>query len=230
MLEYVTKQLIAFLLSLFFSSDISPILPTPIPKPSYYFYQINKQDNLVVIPNFDNPKDSVDLIKENKCKYAINGGLYQENKKPLGLFIHDNKVINKKINSNIFNGYLYLDQNNTLNIGQNTIENPKYIVQTGPYFNLNSPQIDYNDKTARRHVIAKDSTNNFYIFSIFTSESTVSGPTLNQIPDFFQKPEIQKISDFKEILTLDGGSASVFYSPTDSLHESTFIGSLLCWK
>lgn len=230
LLEYVTKQLIAFLLSLFFSNNIAPVIPTPNPKPYYYFYKIDKQDNFVVIPNFDNPKDSLDLIKEYNCKYAINGGLYQENKKPLGLFIHDNKVLNKKINSNIFNGYLYLDQNDNLNIGQNTIENPKYIVQTGPYFNLNNPQINYNDKTARRHVIAKDSSDNFYIFSIFTPDSFISGPTLNQIPEFFKKDEIKKIADFTEILTLDGGSASTFYSPLNSLHESTFIGSLLCWR
>jgi len=225
----VTKQLIAFLLSLFFSNNVATIIPTPSPKPFFYYYQINQQDNLVVIPNFDNPKDSLDLISENDCKYAINGGLYQENKKPLGLFVHNNKLINKNIKSNIFNGYLYTS-NNILDIGKTTIDNSQFIIQTGPYFNLNSSQIDYNDKTARRHVIARDSQNNFYIFSIFSPDSFVSGPTLNQIPEFFQKPEIKKIANFTDVLTLDGGSASVFYSPTSSLHESTFIGSLLCWK
>ncbi len=104
-------------------------------------------------------------------------------------------------------------------------------MQTGPFFDLSSPnQIDYNQKTARRHVIAKDSQNNFFIFSIFTPDSFISGPTLNQIPEFFLKPEIQQIANFTQILTLDGGSASVFYSPNNSLHETTFIGSLLCWK
>lgn len=226
----MTKQLIAFILSLFFPANIVIPIPTSTPKPYYYFYQINKQDNFIVIPNFENPQDSADIIKNNNCKYAINGGLYQENKKPLGLYFHNNKIINNKINSNIFNGYLYLNQNNVLDISQNVSDNLKFIMQTGPYFDLNSTQIDYNDKTARRHVIAKDSSNNLFIFSIFTPESFISGPTLNQIPQFFQKDEIKKIANFTQVLTLDGGSASVFYSPIHSLHESTFIGSLLCWK
>ncbi|PJC80315.1 hypothetical protein CO009_02285 [Candidatus Shapirobacteria bacterium CG_4_8_14_3_um_filter_35_11] len=219
----------AFLLSLFFPSIPTPAITTPSPKPYYYYYQVNKLNKFIVVPNFNNPKDSVDLIKENNCKYAINGGLYQENNKPLGLFINDHKTINKKINSNIFNGYLFLN-NNILNIGQTINNISQFIMQTGPFFDLKSTSINYNNKTARRHVIAKDSANNLYIFSIFTPDSFISGPTLNQIPKFFQKPEIKKIADFTQILTLDGGSASVFYSPTDSLHESTFIGSLLCWR
>lgn len=206
------------------------ITPVPTPKPFYYFYKIDKQNQLTIIPNFDNPKDSTDLIKENGCKYAINGGLYQENKKPLGLFYYNDKLINKKITSNIFNGFLTIDQNNILNIGQTTQVNNQFIMQSGPYFSLHGDQINYNDKTARRHVIAMDSLTNFYIFSIFTPDSFISGPTLNQIPELFESPEMQKIADFTEVLTLDGGSASTFYSPTHSLHESTFIGSLLCWQ
>ena len=169
------------------------------------------------------------MIKENKCKYAINGGLYQENNKPLGLFFYNNKLINNKINSNIFNGYLFVTDN-FLDIGKTTINNSQFIMQSGPYFKLNTTQINYNEKTSRRHVIAKDSQNILYMFSIFTPESFLSGPTLDEIPKFFQKPEIKQIADFTEVLTLDGGSASTFYSPTHSLHESTYIGSLLCWK
>jgi len=205
-------------------------MPIPTPKPYYYYHQISNQDKFTVIPNFENPKDSADLIKENGCKYAINGGLYQENNKPLGLFFYNDKLINNKVNSNIFNGFLTINQNNNLNIGQTTQVNDQFIMQSGPYFKLNTTQINYNEKTSRRHVIAKDSQNILYMFSIFTPESFISGPSLDEIPIFFQKPEIQKIADFKEVLTLDGGSASVFYSPTASVHESTYIGSLLCWK
>jgi hypothetical protein len=228
LLKYIIEQLISFILSLFFSQPQTP--PALTPQPYYYFYQINKNDNFSVITNFDNPKDSTDLIKENNCKYAINGGLYQENNKPLGLFFKDNKLINKKINSNIFNGFLTQDQNNILDISKTNPSNSKFTMQTGPFFNLNSTQIKYNEKTSRRHVLAKDSLNNLYIFSIFSPDSLLSGPSLNEIPQFFQKPEIKKIADFKDILTLDGGSASVFYSPNASVHENTFIGSLLCWK
>lgn len=156
--------------------------------------------------------------------------MYQENNKPLGSFLYNGQQSGKQIASNIFNGFLIQDTNKNLNIGKTFQENNLFVMQTGPYFNLSSPQINYNDKTARRHVIAKDSLNNFYIFSIFTQNSFISGPTLNQIPDFFQKDEIKKIADFTDILTLDGGSASVFYSPQASIHESTFIGSLLCWR
>lgn len=120
--------------------------------------------------------------------------------------------------------------NNILNIAKTNPENSNIIIQTGPFFNLNSTQIKYNEKTARRHVIAKDSQNNLYIFSIFSTDSMLGGPTLNDIPQFFQKPEIKKIADFTEVLTLDGGSASVFFTPSQAIHENTFIGSLLCWK
>ncbi len=117
-----------------------------------------------------------------------------------------------------------------MDIGKTTLPDSQFIMQSGPYFDLNMTSLNYNDKTARRHVIAKDSNNNFYIFSIFSPDSFISGPTLEEIPNFFNNQEIKKIANFTEILTLDGGSASVFYSPDHSLHETTFIGSLLCWK
>lgn len=229
MLKWYTKHLIILILSLFFPQTESKPTSTPLPSPYYYYHQINPQDRFLVIPNFQNPQDSNDIIKNNSCKYAINGGLYQENNRPLGLFIHDNKIINKKISSHIFNGFLFLNDN-VLNIGQTNSLNSSFAMQTGPYFDLSLPSPNYNEKTARRHVIAKDQVNNLYIFSIFTPQSTISGPTLEQIPEFFQKPEIQKIANFTEVLTLDGGSASVFFSPTDSIHETSFIGSLLCWR
>jgi len=153
-----------------------------------------------------------------------------ENNQPLGQFYLNGTTLNHKSQSATFNGFLSQNIQGVLDIGKSSIENSKFIMQSGPFFNLNSIPIDYNEKTARRHVIAKDSANNFYIFSIFTPESFSSGPSLSEIPQFFQKPEIKKIANFTDVLTLDGGSASVFFSPNDSIHESTFIGSLLCWK
>jgi len=168
------------------------------------------------------------LILQNQCQYAINGGLYLENNLPLGLFYHQNQTLNNKTESRVFNGYLVL--NSKLDIGDTTTDNSQFIMQTGPFFDLKSPAINFNEKTARRHLIAKDSSNNLYIFAIFTPNSFISGPTLNEIPLIFNSQKLQSIANFTQVLTLDGGSASVFHSPTDNLHESTFIGSLLCWK
>lgn len=203
----------------------------------YRYRQIQDNELIKLIPNFDKQQSSDQIIKNNNCSFGINGGFYLPENKPLGLFEINETKLGKYSPSHTFNGFLRQSIDNHLAIiDYNTLQSlsssSQFILQSGPLYNLNqTPKINFADpKAARRHIIAQDSKRNTYIFSIFGTESSYDGPTLNQIYDFFDHPEIKKIADFTIALNLDGGSASAFYNQNQQVHvrEIKPIGSFLC--
>lgn len=201
----------------------------------YYFYQIPKNSQLKLIPNFSSLNSASQIIKSNSCDFAINGGLYTTESKPVGLFYLNNQSLGQQINHQTFDGFLIQDKNNNLNIfSQDNFDNDlsqyNFAIQSGPFFNLKSPDSNsfVNQEYDRRHLIAKDKQNNFYFFSVSLKENAFSGPRLQDLSAFFNSPEIQKIAEFTSVLNLDGGSASAFYDGHYLVQELTPIGSLLC--
>lgn len=200
----------------------------------YYYYQIPKNSQLKLIPNFSSLNSSSQIIKNNSCDFAINGGLYTTESKPVGLFYLDNQSLGQQINHQTFDGFLTQDKNNNLNISSqdnfnNDLSQYNFALQSGPFYDLQSSAVDFiNQEYDRRHLIAKDIDNNFYFFSISLKENAFSGPRLQDIYGFFQNSEIQKIAKFTFALNLDGGTASAFYNGHYLVQELTPVGSLLC--
>jgi uncharacterized protein YigE (DUF2233 family) len=234
----------------------SPLTPTPSLKPNptetpvskislksgtfrYNYRQINKNEILTLIPNFDKQLDSDQIIKNNNCLFGINGGFYLPENKPLGLFEINSTKLGKYSSSLTFNGFLRQSSDNHLTILDydtllNLSSSSNFVLQSGPLYKLNqSPKTNFADtKAARRHLIAEDSEGNMFIFSIFGTESNYDGPTLNEIYEFFENPQIKKITNFTVALNLDGGSASAFYDQNQNIHvrEIKPLGSFLCGR
>jgi hypothetical protein len=203
----------------------------------YHYRQIKNTEIITLIPNFQEQQSSDQIIEKNKCLFGINGGFYLPENKPLGLFEIGETVLGKYSSSRTFNGFLRQSLDYYLSIvDYGTLLNfsspSRFILQSGPLYHLSqSPKINFSDpKPARRHLIAQDSNKNFFIFSVFGTESSYDGPTLNEIYEFFEHPDIKKIADFTIALNLDGGSASAFYDQSQNIHvrEIKPIGSFLC--
>lgn len=203
----------------------------------YYYRQISANEIVALIPNFEKQQSSDQIIEKNNCLFGINGGFYLPENKPLGLFEINGIKLGKYSSSRTFNGFLRQSTDNHLTIlDYNTLLNisslSNFVLQSGPLYNLNqSPKINFTDpKSARRHLIVQDSEFNTFLFSIFGTESSYDGPTLNEIYEFFEHPQIKKIADFTTALNLDGGSASAFYDQSQDVHirEIKPIGSFLC--
>ena len=202
----------------------------------YCYHQVKDNELVTLIPNFEQQLSSDQIIKNNNCLFGINGGFYLPESKPLGLFEINETKLGKYSPSHTFNGFLRQSiDNHMVIVDYDTLlsfsSTSKFILQSGPLYNLQSPKVNFADtKAARRHLIAQDSKSNIYMFSIFGTESNYDGPTLNEIYEFFENPEIKKITDFTIALNLDGGSASAFYNQDQNIHvrEIKPIGSFLC--
>ena len=227
-----------------FSSSISPV-PTIVDTSHqlslnnqnyrYYYYLIPKNSQLKLISNFSSSLPASEII-QNNCDFAINGGLYTQESKPVGLFYLNNQSLGQQITHQTFNGFLTQDKNNNLNIfSQNNFNNDlsqyNFALQSGPFydFSIFYSSVDFvNHEYSRRHLIVKDNQNNFYFFSISFVDQAFDGPRLEDIPAFFSQSEIQKIAKFTSALNLDGGSASAFYDGSYLVEELTPVGSILC--
>jgi len=204
----------------------------------YRYSYAKVQDNVVLLPNFDNRLTSAEIINKYNCDYGVNGGFYTQANMPLGLFYTDGAFLGQNIVSNTFNAYFAKNINDKKlrilsSVDDENIENSfEFIFQTGPLFDITSDfSISFADRQyARRSILARDIDNNFYFFSIFDKESRFSGPRLEDIPIIFKSEDLQTIANFVEVLNLDGGSASAFYdkSTNTKIGEITPIGSFLC--
>jgi hypothetical protein len=227
-----------------FSSSLTPI-PTIIDTSHqlslnnqnyrYYYYLIPQNSTLNLIPNFSSPRSASQIIK-NHCDFAINGGLYTQESKPVGLFYLNNQSLGQQITHQTFNGFLTQNKNNILDVSSQDVFNNdltqyNFALQSGPFYNFTTTysSTDFvNHEFSRRHLIAKDSQNNFYFFSISLTDNAFDGPRLEDIPAFFNHFEIQKIAKFIQALNLDGGAASTFYDGNYLVEEITPVGSILC--
>ncbi len=240
-----------FLVSLLIHPSSSTNLPFPTSTPTptlidtshqiyfknqnyrYYYYQIPSTAKIELIPNFSPSHSAAEIIKE-RCDFAINGGLYTKEAKPVGLFYLNGQYLAPLITHSTFNGLLLQNKNGKLNLlSQNDFDQNfdqlNFVFQSGPYFDFSAPaKTHINQEYDRRHLVLKDDQNHFYFFSISFSDQAFSGPKLDDIPEFFSLSDIKKIANFTNALNLDGGSASAFYNGHYLLQELTPIGSLLC--
>lgn len=237
------------------SPSNSPTIPTPTtsagdtPSPTpprdlpyldrnfqYYYTKIKPNQTLNLIPNFELHQTSSAIINDNHCLFGINGGFYHPNDTPLGLFFTNGQQLGQFTSSSTFSGFLVKDLQNNIAIQNIDPQNPdlindyQFILQSGPLFDpVNNPQPGFSDQDyARRHLIARDSNNNLYLFSIFEKGNAFSGPRLQDIIPIFQSNQIKNIAEFTKILNLDGGFASAFFNQNVKVEELSFVGSFLC--
>lgn len=204
-----------------------------------HLFLIPEQSQITLIPNFTQKENGQSLAISNHCNLAINGGFYQNDDKPLGLFLSDGKIYGQKISGNLVSGFFYQDKFNHREIAFTepaVRPGTDFILQAGPLFPLprQKPIAIVDDKFARRMAVGKDGNGSFYFLVIYDRDNLFSGPKLADLPLLFSRSEVQNIANLTLVLNLDGGSASFFYASngraTFTLSELVPIGSLLCVK
>ncbi|KKQ87367.1 MAG: hypothetical protein UT10_C0007G0025 [Candidatus Woesebacteria bacterium GW2011_GWB1_38_8b] len=184
---------------------------------------INLNSNLI-------KKLSSDEIYENKkCKYLISAGFYNKNDEHIGLFVEQGKLISDYIKDDFFNGFFYLKENKAY-ISLNNPKNPTIALQSGPVLMLNNRYLInnfVNEEFARRILVGLSNSGSVIFITIF-AENKINGPKLSEIQGLFEKLEEKTQINIVDLINLDGGSHSAFFSDTNKIRELSTIGGYFC--
>ncbi len=199
---------------------------------TYYFSHliIDQFEKLKLLPNFKDQLASIDLIDKHNCSVLVNAGFYSEDYKPLGWLVSEKTEISKPITSQLFNGFLSVN-NNRLSISSYLKDDSKLGFQSGPILVQNSQPLSLkirNDQL-RRRIIAAQTKDGSLLFMVITSpDSLFLGPLLADTPKIVIAIASQLKTPIIHALNLDGGSASVFYNQKVHIKEFSPVGSFFC--
>lgn len=181
--------------------------------------------------NLDQKLTSSALFAKYDCVSATSGGFYDEQDKPIGLFITENQIVRSAIGHDLFIGYISSNDGTSIRISR---EPPRdevlWALQSGPIVwdegvtNINMK----SDENARRIIAAVDEVGKGYLLSITVQDSEYSGPPMIQIPQLLEKIQAKENLEFRMALNLDGGFHSFFKSSTVNQSSLATPGSILC--
>lgn len=180
--------------------------------------------NIKLIKNWQTPRKFKDLVLENNCTFAVNGGFYDKQNKPIGLVIANKAMLNPGQKNYLFNGYL-----SDLGISYESPMMANWALQTGPMLWNNKQPIKVqtsNDKSARRGVAIQSTDSKLYFIIFYNPQAETLGPYLNDLPQILKLLNISIVS----AINLDGGQASAFYDGKIFLDEVDPVGTVLCAK
>ncbi|KKR02775.1 MAG: hypothetical protein UU25_C0005G0009 [Microgenomates group bacterium GW2011_GWB1_40_9] len=216
------------------STIFSTPLPTTLVKTStvtrkditygFEYFEVTDISKLTLIENFTQKKSSELLMKENNCQYAINGGFYDIDNKPLGLFINS-QLKTKSINSALVNGYVSITNKPIIDF--NHSDKSKVALQTGPMLMMDRNKLKLaiaNDEYARRMIAGISSNGTLVFMTLFIQETKVQGPKLADLPDILKLTNLDIVS----AINLDGGNASMFKNTNIYIPEVSSIGAIFC--
>jgi len=195
---------------------------------AYEYFEVKDLSKLTLIANFTAKKSSDEILQKNNCTSAINGGYYDTNNKPLGLFINQT-LKTPAIDSALVNGYIAVTTNPT--VAFDLPDNPKIAVQTGPMLLSEGKKLKLaikNDEYARRMIAGISSKGTLIFMTIFTPETKVQGPQLGDLPDIIQQINIALPNPIISAINLDGGNASMFKNTDIYIPEVSSVGSIFC--
>ena len=215
------------------------VLGIPADDKEYYinnykfdYYKVNDISALSLIPNFDEKLTSEQLIEKLECKFLTNAGFYSRENKPLGLFTYNYKTRSSEIKSSLFNSFLSINDFDTPRITRvSPLDRLRIALQSGPLLKENAKFLivkSSNDKKARRILAGVSGENELYFFAIYNKDQLYDGPLLSELPTLVGMIEDKLGVEFADVINLDGGSASLFYSPKLYLKELTFSGGFFC--
>jgi len=198
---------------------------------TFSWFQTNT-DSLKLIPNFDEKNFSKEVIQNNKCRFLSNAGFYSKESKPIGLFVTDKQTLSNWQENLLLDGILSINDIATPRI---TREAPKdtlrIALQTGPIVKENAGYVNLkiqNDSEARRVIAGVTGENKLFFLVIYKTNSEYLGPLLGDLPVALKKFEEKSGIIFADIINLDGGAASTFYSPDKNLSEINSTGAFFC--
>jgi len=195
-------------------------------------FKVADMSSLKLLGNFDQRRTAEKIVDDSKCDYAISGGFYTRDYKPIGLYIEDNKIISNFEVNNLLNGTLWIDNNQKAGIGNGVDRvNLKYAIQSGPQIMENGQPTALNiinDNYKRRNAVGINAKGELIFMSVYNPESIFEGPRLSDMPDIVYIFSRNNNNDIKTALNLDGGSASYFKNQNITLSELSSAGSIIC--
>ncbi len=173
-------------------------------------------------------------MTENHCTSIINGGYYDRQNKPLGLFQVGSTIYSQQIKSDLVNGFIWTHASVSAAI---SIELPHlpflFALQTGPILIREGKQLSLtinNDTPARRMVAAINMDKHIIFLTLYNGDSVYEGPLLADLPNIVSKISSKENLGITDAINLDGGSASAFYNADTHISELTPVGSIFCIK
>lgn len=197
--------------------------------------QLTAGESVSLIPNFREPRESQEIFSSEKCDFAINGGFYSEEFKPLGLFLVDGERIGATVKSRLLNGFVWQESGGNVQIGASPPpENRRldFILQSGPrLLPHDEPATVGGDSHDRRAMIVKGAREKIYFSAIYDSENIFSGPKLSDLRKLLVQTSVNLHLNWEEAVNLDGGSTLTFLQKGEtSLAGIKKAGSLFCVK
>lgn len=195
---------------------------------------VENADKLELLTNFSQKKSAVDVFEFEQCKILTNAGFYTKDDKPTGLFITDGKLVRKFSQNSLTNGVLSINYFGIPRITATAPEDPLRIaLQAGPVL-LDNAEFRtlslVNDSEDRRMVAGVTGENKLIFIVFYDPESVYLGPKLVDMPQALSKFVEKTKIEIADAVNLDGGSASVFYSPNLKLSEIQNVGAFFCEK
>lgn len=219
------EQLIAFFIA-WITAWLNPLpspLPSPMPKPEFALVEIDRQTNLRLVANFDQPQRSEELKWESGCQVLINAGFYTPERKPIGWWESEGVILGNVVENELFNGFIYGNNQGTNIAKQKPTASVTWGVQSGPILIWDEKLISLkirNDQLARRMVMGINDQSLVFL--------GVEQALLAKLPQVVESLAQQKGIKLTRAINLDGGSASAFISPDILWTEINPIGSFLC--
>ena len=200
---------------------------------AYNYFSVPDVTLLILIPNFYEKYVSSDIAAQNSCQKGISGGFYDTEGNPLGGFKAKGTVIKNPVKNRLIDGFFWRDGDKIKITTGEPSKQAEFFLQTGPLLMLNGRQTRLaiaNDEYRRRNIAGITLTGAIIFMIIYNPDSVYEGPLLSEMPDVMSK--IIKVStiSFKDVINLDGGSASAFVSKEKTLQEFSPIGSFFCVK
>ncbi|MBI4067037.1 phosphodiester glycosidase family protein, partial [Candidatus Gottesmanbacteria bacterium] len=180
------------------------------------------------------------IMKNNNCRAGVNGGFYDKEGNPIGLFMSNNNYLGDiLVNHPFFNGFFVgIDDGGLAIEGEKLPERGySFILQSGPLMDGWKPTklSIINDEAARRVVVVETTRKvkegyigEKYFMVLYDPDSHFSGPYLSQVPLILAKLQEQMGTQITLSLNLDGGGASAFYNDNIKLEELSPVGSFFC--
>ncbi|MEI6327251.1 MAG: phosphodiester glycosidase family protein [Candidatus Roizmanbacteria bacterium] len=217
---------------------INPVEVTPVTqqqvrlvgKYKYYIMHLARR-SVNLHTNLDQKLASSLLISKFHCDSAASGGFYDANDNPIGLFVSENAKVSSAINHDLFIGYLYSQNGESISISrQSPGIDVLWALQSGPIVWDEGPTTVRvkNDENARRIVAAVDVNGAGYLLSIVDGGSEYSGPPLTELTDLVGQIETREGLHFSTAINLDGGFHSFFKTESVYLGSLAPAGSILC--
>lgn len=198
-----------------------------------YAIIVAEPSSVSLIPNFSEKKTSEELVSENGCAFATNGGFYDTTNQPLGLFTAGGANLSGISESTLINGFFGVTRDGSPFISHEPQSPARFVLQTGPLaLSDTKPRVltIRNDKLARRMIAAISSEGQIAFITLYQPDSVFNGPKLGDVPELVAAISKKESLGIVHAVNLDGGSASAFYGDGVAFRELTPIGSFFCVK